>query len=637
MSDDNKSLLSRLSRDDNKDTIPGRMYFAKSLLNNNKLKSIIDFENTDTENFINKSKDDDSGESYDTRATLKKELHDITNVINNMGGTLQYWKSGTGGHTFKGIEFDKDGKTLYEYAVKVVAYPIKDKYGSMYDTRRPENAELLMIKLLSYFIVKRKTPHIVLPIGTFDTKINNFTNLIEDGFVDKDNEKYNEFITRYNKGEYYDDASILISEWANRGDLSDFIKINYERFTPIHWKVIFFQLISTLAVIQSKFPTFRHNDLKPNNILVTKIGHNIVNFSYKVVGDFYSVPNIGYQIKLWDFDFACIPGIVDNKKVMIANKWSRSINVGVTQNRYYDIHYFFNTLIKRGFFPEIITDQRMPREVKEFIRSIVPPEYQVGNSVSKGGRILHNMEYTTPVDILRTNPYFAEFKVKPKEKQSNIHSNIRSNLKADHKILDFLKVSDTSMRPVSHSNKNSANKINTNCDKREQNAGSLTSKLISSNNVNTIMSGVGRNVEHDTNKIECENKSKTLMKENNNSKIQVRNKVKAKAKAKSKSKSKSKERVKEKSKSKSRSKEKPVSIKTNTIKTNTAKTNTTKTNTAKTNTAKTNIAKTNMIKTNTTKTKANTAKTKTTALKTKENKKISADERDIEEILIGKR
>ena len=41
MSDhDNKSLLSRLSRDENKDTIPNRIQFVKSLLsnNNNKLK-----------------------------------------------------------------------------------------------------------------------------------------------------------------------------------------------------------------------------------------------------------------------------------------------------------------------------------------------------------------------------------------------------------------------------------------------------------------------------------------------------------------------------------------------------------------------------------------------------------------------
>ena len=61
-----------------------------------------------------------------------------------------------------------------------------------------------------------------------------------------------------------------MSEWANKGDLLDFIRRHYNKLTLIHWKVFLFQIISTLAVIQSKFPSFRHNDLKANNILVHK-------------------------------------------------------------------------------------------------------------------------------------------------------------------------------------------------------------------------------------------------------------------------------------------------------------------------------------------------------------------------------
>jgi hypothetical protein len=222
----NKSLLSKMGKNINRDTIPNRIEFVKTLLNNNKLQPIINFDNTDTENFINQSRDDgDSGESYDTRVTLRKKVHNITDVINKMGGSLKYIKSGTTGHTFKGEEIDKKtGEPMYEYAVKVVAYTIKDKYGGIHDTRRPENAELLMIKLLSYFIVKKRTPHIVLPIGTFDTDITHFTNLIENRYVDPQNKKYKEFVERYNKGDYYDEVSILISEWANRGDFLDFIR-----------------------------------------------------------------------------------------------------------------------------------------------------------------------------------------------------------------------------------------------------------------------------------------------------------------------------------------------------------------------------------------------------------------------------
>jgi hypothetical protein len=537
--EDNKSLLYRLGQDENKDAIPNRIQFVKTLLNNNNLKTIIDFDNTATENFINHTREeDDSAESYDTRATLRKEVHDITNVINCMGGTLQYIKSGTSGHTFKGEEKDKDGNVLYEYAVKVVAYSIKDKYGGMHDTRRPENAELLMIKLLSYFIVKRRTPHIVLPIATFDTSITHFTNLIEEGYVYEKNDKYKEFVERYRNGEYYDEVSVLISEWANRGDLNDFIKKNFRKFTPIHWKVIFFQLISTLAVIQSKFPAFRHNDLKANNILVAKVNKNVEFYTYKVVGDSYRIPNVGYQIKIWDFDFACIPGIVDNKKVQISNKWSRGINVGPTQNRYYDVHYFFNTLIKKGFFPELLTDSRVPQEVKDFVISIVPAEYQSGDSVSKGGRILHNMEYTTPADILRNNPYFNEFRVKPSLSNHNREGGERTQermqarartTKGIPRIDNFLKGGTPIMRPY---NRTLGKEYETSNDQQN-------------NHNDDITLNKKKNNEKDV-------RPKTFTKDNSRSK----NKTKTRSKNKTNLRSKSKTRRKSKGKSRSISRKK---------------------------------------------------------------------------------
>ena len=70
---------------------------------------------------------------------------------------------------------------------------------------------------------------------------------------------------------------------------------------------------------------------------------------YKINGQQYIVPCIGIQ-QLWDLDFASIPGVIDNSKVCA--KWTSKINIEPEQNRYYDIHYFFNTLTKKGFFPE---------------------------------------------------------------------------------------------------------------------------------------------------------------------------------------------------------------------------------------------------------------------------------------------
>jgi len=428
-------------KNDKTETINNRLNFVKSLLKNKELKPIVDYDNTNSDAYISYGKNkDDSCESYDTRTSLNKEIHDIRTIINELGGDLTYIKSGTTGHTFKGEQRDNNNNIIHNYAVKVVAYSIKDKYGDVHDTERPENAELLMIKLLSYFVVTKKTPHIVLPIGTFDTNINTFMKLVEQKqLIDKNktkkNEKYKEFVERYEKGEFYDEVSILISEWANNGDFNDFVKINNAKLTTLDWKIFFFQIISTLAIIQSKYPAFRHNDLKANNILITKTNNNKTTQRYRIKNgssqDKYIVPSNGYQLKIWDFDFACIPDIVNNKKVSISNKWSRGINIAPVQNRYYDIHYFFNTFIRKGFFPDILTSDNIDQSVKKFILSIVPQKYQTGEYVAKGGRILHNIEYQIPAEILKHNPFFAEFR-------KNAENMIKSSSKNNINMNDFL-------------------------------------------------------------------------------------------------------------------------------------------------------------------------------------------------------
>ena len=408
---DNKSIFTLTTlnsiMEDEKDTIPFRLNFIKALLNDNKLEPLVKLDTCETEAFVNASAS--SSENYDkddTRYILNKKNYNFYQIINQIGGKLVYKKSGTTGHTFQGCIKLEDNEE-FNYAVKVVAYPKKERYGHFTDVKRPENAELLMLRVLSYFIVKRQTPHIILPIGTFNTSIKPFINLMDQSIVNKDNTKYKEFIEKFENNEYYSKVSILISEWANRGDLLDFLRKNYKKFSLIHWKVILFQIISTLAVIQSKFPSFRHNDLKANNILVHKLSIKNPKFSYRVMGMNFVVPNIGYQIKLCDFDFACIPGIVDNSKVDA--EWTSNINVEPEQNRYYDIHFFFNTLIRKGFFPEFLTDSVVPQEVKDFVDRVLPEKFRSSKYTHKRGRLLSKMEYKIPYEILKTDDFFTEF------------------------------------------------------------------------------------------------------------------------------------------------------------------------------------------------------------------------------------
>ncbi len=377
-----------------------RLETIQDLVKDKTVDSILDFEGENEE-------EDSINNSEDIRNLLPKKYLDFNSTIRQLGGKLLYIKSGSTGHTFKGVHPEDTEKP--NYAVKVVAYPKKENYGDLFNVKRPENAELLMIKLLSFFVRNNQTPHIVLPMTTFNTSIKPFLSLPKNNIVN--NKKFDQFIKRYKKGEYYENVSVLISEWANAGDLLDYVRRNYKKFKLNHWRTMFFQFLSVMSIIQAKYPSFRHNDLKANNLLVNEIGttHNNSKFQYKINGQAYVVPNIGFQIKLWDFDFACIPGLIENSKVNA--DWTSKININPKKNRYYDIHYFFNTFTKKGFFPEFWTEPEIPQRIKDFVKRIVPEKFKKGELVSDRGRILVDDEYLTPDEIIKTDKLFKPMRI----------------------------------------------------------------------------------------------------------------------------------------------------------------------------------------------------------------------------------
>lgn len=381
--------------------IAHRINTIKDMVKDKTVDSIVDYE-VDTDIELNENLT-----SEDIRHLLPKKYLDFNKTIKELGGKLLYIKSGSTGHTFKGVHPDDSDKN--NYAVKIVAYPKKENYGDLFNAKRPENAEILMIKILSYFVRNNQTPHIILPITTFNTSIKPFLNLPKNNIVN--NKRFDQFVKRYKKGDYYENVSVLISEWANSGDLLDYIKNNYKTFQLKHWKTIFFQILSVMAIIHAKYPSFRHNDLKANNILINEIDstNTASKFQYKINGQSFVVPNIGFQVKIWDFDFACIPGLVDNNKVEA--DWTTKINVNPTKNRYYDIHYFFNTFTKKGFFPEFWTDETIPVKARDFVQRILPEKFRKGNKVSDRGRILVDDEFLTPDEILKTDKLFKSMRV----------------------------------------------------------------------------------------------------------------------------------------------------------------------------------------------------------------------------------
>jgi len=347
---------------------------------------------------------------------LKKKTLDIIDLINSMNLNLRYIKSGTTGHTFKGTSKSDPSEA---YALKVCAYPIIEEYGNIRNPERPENAEIRMLRLLSTFVQGRKTPHFVLPIGVCNTTIKPFVKVPEKlvDVNDKKNRAYKKFIKRYARGDFEDMVSVLFSEWVNGGDLLDYIRKNYALMNLDIWKVIIFQILHTLSSIHRKFPSFRHNDMKANNILVafTSTEYTETEYKYRMgeSGIKFDIPNIGIQIKIWDFDFASIDEVIENNKVNSA--WAKK-KVGVTKsrNQYYDIHFFFNTLMSEKFFPQFYKGGA-PKEIVEFFHRVVPGHYRSisGNQyIREGGRILVSDEFTTPTRLLIEDPLFEKFRFK---------------------------------------------------------------------------------------------------------------------------------------------------------------------------------------------------------------------------------
>ena len=404
--------------------INDRLKFIKFLLDETGISPVLDL-----------STNTDETEYYQNH--ISKKTYNFSEVITKIGGRLKYIKSGTTGHTFQGIFFPNETNkdVCVHYAVKVVAFPIEKGYADIDNKTRPENAELQILKVLSQFVITNQTPHIVLPLATFNSYIEPFISLKTNKYVS--NKKYDAFVEKYNNKELHSTVSILISEWANGGDLLEYMRNNLQNIELKEWRVLLFQILSVLAVIQKKYPGFRHNDMKANNILIQRIDDNIQGnfFQYDIDGTEFFIPNIGYQIKLWDFDFACISGIVENSKVN--SKWTNQMNISNRQNRFYDICFFLVSLQNPGFIQQFRECKTVPKQVFEFIDSIVPPELAKSGLINERGRLLCDIEYTTPAEILTTHPFFN--KLRPRENRVSDDNFMPSGKQLLEKVLEDLK------------------------------------------------------------------------------------------------------------------------------------------------------------------------------------------------------
>jgi len=166
-----------------------------------------------------------------------------------------------------------------------------------------------------------------------------------------------------------DKYSIIYTEYANSGSLTNFIKENIKTLRPIHLRTIVTHVLYNLYRIHKKYPSFRHHDLHTENVLInTDVKAKGIR-RFKVDDIVLKVHDIGLEASLNDFGFSSINGIANPE--IDSGEFKRKYGIYRESNYMYDVHFFLNSL--RHF----LKGEKIyaGAETIQFIERILPADY----------------------------------------------------------------------------------------------------------------------------------------------------------------------------------------------------------------------------------------------------------------------
>ena len=321
--------------------------------------------------------------------------------------TIHY--KGSGGfpseHAFRAISnVDK------KFVCSVSVYPISnEEYGGFNDPANPIYVNIKMAELLSKFGEEHQIPFLKRSMQVFYTGIEQFIDIKNSDYIFCDEtlsllyELF--FINRRNN--LHNKVLIVLEDRWFENNLIDKIYKECIDITSERLTVIIFQILYTLASIHITYPSFRHNDLDAADIMINDVVTDNKDYTYFIGNHKFVVPNVGVQIGLTNFHFSCIKDLVENNKVN--NEWCARLGISSKENKYYDIHHFFNTFL-RPIYSKALS-RMAQEETVNFMHRVVPEKYRNGSKyVHKRGRILVNTEYSTPYDVIMKDPLFEKYR-----------------------------------------------------------------------------------------------------------------------------------------------------------------------------------------------------------------------------------
>jgi hypothetical protein len=365
--------------------------------------------------------------TLDSTLHIENDISDFIEKIRLADGEMTILKAlkGTFGFPFETVLDEYKWFTkmmIYDFEVDESILP-KKHYDDLTETERLDfhklviaqknlsiNTEHTINTILTNLVVKKVTPHVCLLYGA--------TELMES----KHSELIKMFVKRYKYKDrecLMDLSKVLMTEWADLGELADFIESKKKVWTIETWRGLFFQMLAMLALIQEHYPTFRHNDLSMSNILVQKtrdtdIGEIKGYYKYTINGKVYCVPDIGFRVLLADFDYASIKEMdITNEK--LDNRHTKRFGAVSAPNRSFDSHMMLNWInmwtLRLYRYEDL---EGTLGEVKEFLYGIIEEKFRGNKSryvnhtrLRNGNRIVEEL---IPVNILENNSFFENYR-----------------------------------------------------------------------------------------------------------------------------------------------------------------------------------------------------------------------------------
>jgi hypothetical protein len=248
-------------------------------------------------------------------------------------------------------------------------------------------AEVRFLRMFSFMARNGISPHSVLPAGH-----TTFTRREVRQLVGEDARE---------EGTYM----VLLSECADSSFYRDLVK---GTLGPYDVKVIIFQVVYTLLVIQDVLPSFRHNDLHLSNVLTrATTAPGVHRYSWTdsppAWVDHARAPK---QALLWDMYFSSVTtedAAAHGISGVVPGKY---INRRHCPSPYYDLHKFFDSL-----HTAISSDPKRYAEEQRLVDAVVPERLR-GLGANKRALRVWEERVTTPRELL-LHPYFAELYTRP--------------------------------------------------------------------------------------------------------------------------------------------------------------------------------------------------------------------------------